>query len=595
MVSKRLQAIRTLMLQHGMDAYLVPTSDFHASEYIAEHSQARRFLSGFTGSAGTLVVLNCEAGLWTDGRYFLQAERELNGSGISLYRMGEDGVPTIGEFLKEKLPEGGVLGLDGRTVDAGFCEALRDTVGQAGLRINYEHDLAGDVWENRPPLPSAPAFLLEQRYAGVSSAQKLMELRQEMARKGASVHVLTTLDDIAWLFNIRGADVEFTPVLLAYAVIEKECAYLFADENKLNDEIRTALAEVNTQILPYDDLYEFVSRYGKEDRVLICKKRVNYALYTVLSGCAGIIDADNPTTLKKAIKNTVEIENMRSVHVQDGIAVTKFIYWIKTHAGKEEIDEASAAKQMDAYRMERPGCIGPSFGTIAGYGENAAIVHYHAAEEGSRKIQPEGMLLLDSGGQYFGGTTDITRTIVLGTVPPEQKHAFTLVLQGMLRLMNLRFPYGCRGNNLDAVARAPLWAQHMNYNHGTGHGVGYMLCIHEQPNAFRYRQIPNEEACVLEPGMLTSDEPGIYVAGKYGIRTENLILCKEAELNEFGRFLCFETLTLTPIDLDAVDSSLLSPQEKQWLNEYHARVYETIAPYLTEDEKTWLFKATQPV
>lgn len=595
MIKERLDALRARMREHEMDAYLVPTSDFHASEYIAEYFQTRRYLSGFTGSAGTLVILPGEAGLWTDGRYFLQAARELEGSGITLYRMGEDGVPTVGEFLFNKLSRGGTLGLDGRTVDAEFCEELQSLFGGDRLCIIGEHDIAGDIWEDRPSLPSAPAFLLEPQYAGVPCSEKLSGLRREMARHDATVHVLTALDDIAWLFNIRGSDVAYTPVLLSYAVIERECAYLFTDGTKLNSNIREALNAVGAQVLPYDEVYAFVRKYGEEDRVLLCKKRVNYALFSQFIDRTEILDADNPTMLKKAVKNAQEIENLRDVHVQDGVAVTKLIYWLKTHAGKKALDEAAVASRMDALRSERPGCIGPSFSTIAGYGANAAIVHYHAAEAGSATILPEGMLLLDSGGQYYGGTTDITRTIALGPVPAEQKRAFTLVLKGMLRLANVHFPYGCRGYHLDAIARSPLWAQGFDYNHGTGHGVGYMLCIHEPPNAFRYRQVRTDEACVFEPGMLTSDEPGVYVEGRFGVRTENLILCCEAEKNGFGRFLKFETLTLAPIDRDAIEPDLLDVQERGWLNDYHTRVFEALGPLLTMEERYWLSEATKPV
>ncbi len=595
MVTDRLNVLRARMREHGMDAYLVPTSDFHASEYIAEHFQTRRYLSGFTGSAGTLVVFSDEAGLWTDGRYFLQAARELDGSGVMLYRMGQEGVPAIGEFLLNKLPGGGTLGLDGRTVDAGFCEELQGLFENGKLRIIGDYDLAGEVWEDRPPLPSAPAFLLEQNYAGETCADKLCELRREMEKIGANVHVLTALDDIAWLFNLRGADVDYTPVLLAYAVIEPDRAYLFTDENKLDSGIKHALFKVQTQVLPYEEVYAFVRKYGKGDRALLSKKRVNYALYSLLLDRVEIVDADNPTMLKKAVKNEREIENLRAVHIQDGVAVTKFIYWIKKQVGKQPLDEAAAARRMDALRLERPGCIGQSFSTIAGYGANAAIVHYHAAEESSAAILPEGMLLLDSGGQYYGGTTDITRTIALGPVPAEQKRAFTLVLKGMLRLANMRFPYGCRGYHLDAIARSPLWQYGMEYNHGTGHGVGFMLCIHEPPNAFRYRQVRADEACVFEPGMLTSDEPGFYAEGKFGVRTENLILCREMEKNEYGRFLGFETLTLAPIDRDAIEIGLLDEQEKEWLNAYHTRVYEALAPLLDEEERRWLNEVVRPV
>jgi len=595
-IQKRLLALRAAMKKSGADAALFPTSDYHASEYVGEFFETRRYFSGFTGSAGTLAVLPGEAGLWTDGRYFIQAALELSGTGVTLYRIGDPGVPLVEDFLLEKLPRGGTLALDGKTVDAHWCEALLQKLAAKDISLSYDTDPADGVWEDRPALPGAPAWLLPLCYAGKPASEKLAAVRAEMEKCGADVHVLTTLDDIAWLFNLRGGDVLYTPVLLAYAVIEQKAAYLFADAKKLSAELSASLAECGVQVLPYGGIYQFVEKYTRRNRVLLNKRRVNYALYEILRGHALLVNGENPTTPMKAVKNEAEAENFRRAHVKDGAAVTKLIYWLKTHDWKEPLTELDAARHMDALRRGQEGCIDLSFTTIPAYGPHAAINHYHATEENCIPLQPRGFFLLDSGGQYYEGTTDITRTVALGPLTDEEKRHFTLVLKSMLRLSHARFPYGCTGQALDAIAREPIWAEGLNYNHGTGHGIGYLLCVHEGPNSFRYRQLPGrEEPCVFEPGMVTSVEPGIYVENSHGIRTENLALCREARTTDFGRFLEFETLTLAPIDLDAVDETMLLPEEKEWLNAYHRRVYDEISPLLTPDERAFLKQATRSI
>lgn len=592
----RLDALRRAMREDGFDAVLFPTSDYHASEYIGEFFEARRYFSGFTGSAGTLVVLPDSAGLWTDGRYFIQAALELAGSGVTLYKIGEPDVPLVEDFLLENLPQGGALALDGRTVDAYWCEALCEKLGAKGIRLRVDTDPADGVWENRPALSDAPAWLLPPEYAGKPAEEKLAAVRTHMQMHNACAHVLTTLDDIAWLFNLRGGDVLYTPVLLSYAVIEQEAAYLFADAKKLSGELQQSLFHCGVTMLPYNDVYAFVGKYDKADRVLVSPRRLNYALYRLLRERACIVDAENPTALMKAVKNHVEAENLRRAHIKDGAAVTRLIHWLKTYDWAQPLTEPDVARRMDGLRRELDGCLDLSFTTIAAYGANAAMAHYHAGEENCARLEPKGLFLLDSGGQYYEGTTDITRTVALGPITQEERRHFTLVLKSMLRLSYARFPYGCTGQALDAIAREPIWAACINYNHGTGHGVGYLLGVHEGPNSFRYRQLPGrEEPCVFEPGMFTSIEPGIYVEGSHGIRTENLALCREACVTPFGRFLEFETLTLAPIDLDAVDEALLLPEEKGWLNAYHRRVYETLSPLLNADERAFLKQATREI
>lgn len=595
MIAERLSRLRALMQQKGVGAYYVPTADFHLSEYVNPYFKSRQYLTGFTGSAGTLVVTMDEAALWVDGRYFIQAEEQLSGTPVKLMKMGEEGVPSVLEYLS-KLPEGTVIGLDGRTVSAAMALRMEKTLSTRNITLEPDMDLVGDIWPDRPPLPNAPVYVLGVDSVGVSAADKIADIRRVLVEKDADAHVLCTLDDIAWLFNLRGGDVECNPVFLSYAIIERDAAYIFADKSKFHACVQEYLRQLNVTLLPYNDIYEFASKYDEGDAILLSTASVNYTLYDKLYDKAIIIDEENPEQLKKAIKNPVEIENMRKAHIKDGLAVTRFMRWVKENVGKEPISELSAAAKMDSLRLETEGNLGRSFSTISAYGPHAALPHYAPTEESNLAVEPRGFLLMDSGGQYYEGTTDITRTIAVGLLTDTEKKHFALVLRSMLRLANARFLYGCRGLNLDILARGPLWDEGLDFKHGTGHGIGYLLNVHEAPNGFRWKIVPERvDSCVFEEGMITSDEPGIYIEGSHGIRTENLIVCRKGEKNEYGQFMYFETLTMAPIDLDAIDPSYLNDAEKQQLNDYHRLVYEKLSPYMDDGEREWLRKYTRAI
>ncbi len=595
MIAERLSRLRALMQQKGAGAYYVPTADFHLSEYVNPYFKSRQYLTGFTGSAGTLVVTMDEAALWVDGRYFIQAEEQLSGAPVKLMKMGEEGVPSVLEYLS-KLPEGAVIGLDGRTVSAAMALLMEKTLSTRNITLEPDMDLVGDIWPDRPPLPNAPVYVLGVDSVGVSAADKIADIRRVLVEKDADAHVLCTLDDIAWLFNLRGGDVECNPVFLSYAIIERDAAYIFADKSKFHACVQEYLRQLNVTLLPYNDIYEFASKYDEGDAILLSTASVNYTLYDKLYDKAIIIDEENPEQLKKAIKNPVEIENMRKAHIKDGLAVMRFMRWVKENVGKEPISELSAAAKMDSLRLETEGNLGRSFSTISAYGPHAALPHYAPTEESNLAVEPRGFLLMDSGGQYYEGTTDITRTIAVGPLTDTEKKHFALVLRSMLRLANARFLYGCRGLNLDILARGPLWDEGLDFKHGTGHGIGYLLNVHEAPNGFRWKIVPERvDSCVFEEGMITSDEPGIYIEGSHGIRTENLIVCRKGEKNEYGQFMYFETLTMAPIDLDAIDPSYLNDTEKQQLNDYHKLVYEKLSPYMDDGEREWLRKYTRAI
>ncbi|MDF2610931.1 MAG: peptidase family [Lachnospiraceae bacterium] len=595
MIADRIQYLKALMAEHHMDAYIIPTSDFHESEYVGEYFKARKFMSGFTGSAGTLVVTLEEAGLWTDGRYFIQAARQLEGSGITLYKMGEEGIPTIAEFLSDKLKEDGILGFDGRVINTKFGQNLLGKLAGKNVKIIYDKDLVDMVWTDRPSLSTEPAFLLDIKYAGKMAADKLKDLRKAIHDKGATTHILTSLDDIAWLFNIRGNDIIHTPVVLSYAVITMDQAYLFIDETKLNTEIISQLTTNGVILKAYEDIYEFVKTLSKDEVILLDSNKVNYSIYHNL-GDVKIVDATNPTILMKATKNPVEIANLRKAHMKDGVAVTKFMYWVKNNVGKIPMTEISASDYLENCRKAQDGYLDLSFETICAYQANAAMMHYSATEDNNAELKPEGLLLVDSGGHYYEGSTDITRTIALGPVKEEQKMHFTAVLRSMLNLSNAKFLYGCIGLNLDILARGPIWDMNLDYKCGTGHGIGYLLNVHEAPNGFRWKKVPErDDSSVLEEGMVTTNEPGIYVEGSHGIRTENEIVCQKGEKNEYGQFMYFETNTFAPIDLDAIDVAYLTLIDKKRLNQYHAQVYEKLSPYLSEEEREWLKVYTREI
>ena len=595
-IKERLTALRALMQEKGMDVYMIPTDDFHASEYVGAYFACRKYITGFTGSAGTAVVTKDMAGLWTDGRYFIQAEQQLEGSTVELFKMGEPGVPTVHEFLEKTLQEGQCLGFDGRTVGAKEAEQLEAALGKKGVKISCAEDLVGMIWNDRPELSCEPVKELDVQWAGKSRQEKCADIRSEMEKKQADVFLLTSLDDIAWLLNIRGGDVPCNPVVLSYLAMTQKEIVLFANEKAFSEEVTASLAVDGVTLKPYDAVYEYASEISADQTVLLCKEKANSRLVTSIPSGVKILDEENLTLLPKAIKNAVEVENMRKAHIKDGVAVTKFIYWLKQNVGKMEITELSAGEYLNQLRYQQENNMGLSFEPIISYGEHAAINHYSATPETDIPIEAKGLVLADTGGQYLEGTTDITRTIVVGPLTDDQKKYFTAVLRGTLNLAAAKFRYGCRGINLDYLARGPLWELGQDYNHGTGHGVGYYLNVHEAPNGIRWRIVPERnDSAVLEEGMITSDEPGYYVEGEYGIRHENLILCKKAEKNEWGQFMCFEHLTMVPFDLDGIVPEQMSERERQLLNDYHAEVYEKIAPFLEDEERAWLKEATRAI
>lgn len=598
MVKKRLKALRSAMKEAGIHCYIIPTSDFHNSEYVSEHFMVRKYFSGFSGSAGTLVVQEEKAALFTDGRYFIQAEKELEGSDIVLMKIGEPEVPTLTEYVERELKEGGTIGFDGRVMTAGDGTVFEEITARKGGNLIWNRDLADNIWTDRPALPATQVYVLQKEYSGESMADKLMRLRTAMEKEKCDTHVLTTLDDIAWLFNLRANDVESCPVFLSYAIITHAETILFAGESAFDETVRSYLEENGVVLKSYESFYDNVRRLISEGglgKLLLCESRISYRLKKELEGAA-ILDRQNPTSFMKSVKNETEQENIRKAHLMDGIAVTKFMYWLKKNVGKIPMDELSAAAYLEELRAENKSFLEPSFSTICAYGANGAIIHYSATKEQFAEIKPEGMLMVDSGGHYYEGSTDITRTFVLGEITEEMKAHFTLVVKAMLRLRNAKFLYGAKGINLDILAREALWEQGLDYKHGTGHGVGYLLSVHEGPNSFRFRQVPgNGDDWCFEEGMVTSDEPGIYIEGSHGIRIENELLCRKGEKNGYGQFMYFENLTYVPIDLDGIDTSFMEDRDIDRLNAYHREVYEKLSPYFENELLVWLKEATRKI
>ncbi len=591
----KLEKLRNLMKENGIDYYVIPTDDFHASEYVGAYFETRSWLSGFTGSAGTLLVGHDFAGLWTDGRYFLQASGQLEGTGIDLMKMGVEGVPTLTEYLAEHLNENMTLGFDGRCLSASFMEELEAALGNTKIQIVYEKDLVGEIWEERPELSKKPAWFLEDENCGASFAEKLATIRDEMKKKDAKSLLLTSLDDIAWLFNMRGDDIAFNPVVLSFCIITEKEVRLFIQKGSLNAEQEMALTASDVVLDDYLNVYDYVKTLQVAS-VWVNDQKTSYALMENIPAGVRLIKGMTPVAYTKCVKNAKEQENVRAAHLKDGVAMTKFMCWLKQNAGKVEMTEISIGECVKAFRQAQKGFVEESFTTIAGYGPHGAIIHYSATAESNAKINPEGLLLVDSGGQYLEGTTDITRTFAMGPVTDEEKRHFTTVLKGNLRLGAVKFKEGCTGENLDMVARQPLWEEGLDYNHGTGHGIGFVLNVHEVPARINWKGRPGYgENDPFKPGMIVSNEPGFYKEGAHGVRLENLILCQEAEATEYGRFLNFETLTIVPFDLDAVDVTLLDSKEKQLLNDYHSRVYNELSAYMTEEELTWLKTATRAI
>lgn len=592
-INDKLNALRKLMNEKNIDVYIVPSADNHQSEYVGEHFKSRAFITGFTGSAGTAIITQDEAGLWTDGRYFIQAEKELSGTGIKLYKIGNSGVPTIDEYLENTLPINGTLGFDGRVI--AMTEGIRyaQKFSHKNITIEEHYDLIDYIWKDRPELPKHPAFLLKENFSGESTASKLERVRNEMKNLGATTHLLITLDDIAWLFNFRGRDVLYTPVVLSYAVVMLDCVHLFIDSSKLSSGILSALAKNNVILHSYNDVYDFVSNLDSDEVILLDPTRLNYALYNCVPKNIKIIKATNPCILMKAIKNEVEIENIKIAHIKDAVAHTKFLYWLKTNFENEIITELSASDKLEEFRGEQEHFLWPSFEPISAYGPHAAMCHYSSSKETNCQLKPGTFYLTDTGGNYMEGSTDITRTIALGEISQELKTHFTNVLRGNLALANAKFLQGCTGQNLDILARQYLWDMNLNFNHGTGHGIGYLLSIHEAPCRISWQQ--GEKSIPLQNGMILSNEPGIYVENSHGIRLENELLIRKGTKNEYGQFLNFEVITYVPFDLDAIDASLMREDEKELLNSYHHRVYDIVSPHLTKDEAEWLKYYTRKI
>lgn len=593
-IKERIEKLRRLMADRKIDMYVIPTADFHQSEYVGEHFKARKFITGFSGSQGTAVITKDDARLWTDGRYFLQASQQLEGTGVLLMKMGNPGVPTICEYIKEALPQNAVLGFDGRVVSMSEGVGYYDIVDAKGGKIVYDCDLIDEIWTDRPPLSKEPAFYLDIKYTGETTESKLKRVREAMKKAGANKHILTTLDDICWILNVRGNDIEFFPLLLSYAVITMDKMELYIDETKLDDKIKTAFAKDNVIIHPYNDIYEDIKKLNHDDVVLLDSGRINYALYNNIPPKVKKVDERNPEILFKAVKNDVEIENIRKAQLKDGVAHVRFMKWLKENVGKIKITELSASAKLDEFREQMGNFIRPSFEPIVAFAQHGAIIHYSATEETDVEIKPGCFLLTDTGAGFYEGSTDITRTYALGDVPAIMKEHFTLVLISNLRLGVARFKYGVNSTNVDIITRTPFWERDLDYNHGTGHGVGYLLNIHEGPSGIRWRSMPMDNQ-PFEAGMVITDEPGLYIDGSHGIRLENELLVVNGTKNEYGQFMHFEPITFIPMDLDAVDKSIMTAEDVKLLNDYHKAVYEKLSPMLNDEEKEWLKKYTREI
>lgn len=590
-INEKLSKLRKLMKEKGITAYIVNTADPHQSEYVAESYKGRVWISGFNGSAGTVVITEDEVILWTDGRYFIQAENQLEGSEYKLYKMATPGYPTYTEWLRDTLKSGEAIGFDGKVFAQESVEHLQRNFKGKQIKLIDEYDLVGEIWEDRPAMPKGEAFIHELKYTGKTSEEKVKEVREEMKKQNIDYFLLGSLDDIAWLYNIRGKDVASSPVVISYALISKNDVYLFVDKDKINKEVEFFLKENKIEIKEYEDVVNHMSNIEKDSRVLLDKQRINRWLYKAIPEGCKIINGTDITTNLKALKNPTEIENQRNAYLKDGVAITKFLYWLDKSVGNIEVSEISAEEKLLSFREEQEGFIEPSFATISAYKANAAMMHYSASETSNAILKKEGLYLVDSGGQYFDGTTDITRTVALGPITAEEKKDFTLTLKGHINLVNARFLHGATGHSLDVLARQPLWQEGIDYKCGTGHGIGFLLNVHEGPH--RIATVAN--SVVLEKGMVVSVEPGVYKAGSHGIRLENIVVVDEDIKTDSGQFMKFETLSFVPLDLEAIDVKLLSESERIWLNEYHKEVYNKLSSHLNEEEKGWLKERTKSI
>jgi len=588
-IKSRIESLRSLMKERSIDAFIIPSSDNHGSEYVSDYFRVRQWISGFTGSAGTVVITEKEAHLWVDGRYFLQGEQQIQGTEYILERMGEPGVKTYTQWICDNVKSGDTVSFNGKVFTVSQLHDLEEAFEEKGIKTKPEEDIFDIIWKDRPTMPNNKIFIHEDSYAGKTVEEKLTLVKEEMKNINVNNLLLASLDDIAWLLNLRGGDVECNPVFLSYFLISDDKYILYVDKEKLNEKIINLLSSKSISIKDYNDIVSDLKLI--KGNITFDPSKTNVWLKESINKEVNTIEKRNITTDLKARKNSVELKNIENAHIKDGIAMVKFIKWVKENVNNEEITEISAAEKLKKLRAEGEEFIDISFDTIAGYGPHGAIIHYKASEESSLKLQPKGLFLVDSGAQYLDGTTDITRTIALGELTEEEKEDYTLVLKGHLNLSTAIFLEGTPGCSLDVLARRALWSKGLDFKHGTGHGVGYLLNVHEGPQGIRRELNP----IALEEGMIVSNEPGVYKADKHGVRIENLIAVQEKEKNDFGKFMCFKDLTLCPYELDAINISLLNEDEKSWLNDYHKKVLEKLSPYLLEDEVLWLRNATKEI
>lgn len=589
-IKERMHALRMTFPPNYIKAFIIPSTDPHLSEYVAPHWMSREWISGFTGSAGTVVVLMNEAGLWTDSRYFLQAAKELEGSGITLYKEMLPETPSITKYLSQKLKPGESVSIDGKMFSVQQVEQMKEELAAYSLQVDLFGDPLKRIWKDRPSIPNSSAFVYDIEYAGKSCEEKVAAIRAELTKKGAYALFLSALDEIAWTLNLRGNDVHCNPVVVSYLLITQDDVIYFISPEKVTKEVNEYLKEQHVKLKNYDEVETYLNTFTGRN-ILIDPKKTNFAIYSAINPKCNIIRGESPVALLKAIRNEQEIAGIHAAMQRDGVALVKFLKWLEEAVPSGKETELSVDRKLHEFRAAQPLYMGESFDTIAGYKEHGAIVHYSATPESDVPLQPKGFLLLDSGAQYLDGTTDITRTIALGELTEEEKTDYTLILKGHIALAMAKFPVGTRGAQLDVLARMPIWKYGMNFLHGTGHGVGHFLSVHEGPQSIRM----NENPVVLQPGMVTSNEPGVYKAGSHGIRTENLTLvCKDKE-GMFGDYLKFETITLCPICKKGIVKEMLTNEEIEWLNNYHQIVYEKLSPNLNEEEKVWLQEATASI
>jgi Xaa-Pro aminopeptidase len=587
---ERLAKIRAAMSSQGIDAYIIPSSDPHISEYLPERYKCIAWVSGFTGSAGTLVITQDFAGLWTDARYFVQANEQLEGTGFELVKLKTQGAAEYADWLGEKLPEGALVAFDGNLASLLVAQTVKNTLKPLQINVNGHVDLLTAIWENRPALPQVKAFLLDEATTGQSTESKLAAVRHILAKSRTESHFISSLDDVAWLLNIRGQDVPCNPVVLSFVYVSQEKAILFVADGKLSSEDIATLYRQGVEIANYTEAYDFVKDITSKS-ILIDPKRTCFAIYDSIPSAVKIIEKINPSTSLKAIKNEVEIDHIRQTMANDGVAMTKFFKWLEESLGQEELSELSIAEKLRGFRAEQEGFVDVSFTTIAGYLDHGALPHYSATEASNYTLKAEGLLLVDSGGQYKTGTTDITRVVSLGNITQEEKDDYTIVLKGTIEGSQAIFPVGSKGYQIDAITRRPMWATLRNYGHGTGHGIGFFLNVHEGPHVFN----PTPTDIAIEEGMITSIEPGLYREGKHGIRIENLVLAKKHDNSIFGDFMNFETLTICYIDTDLVNRDLLAQEHIDWLNQYNQFVFDKLASQLNSAEAGWLANKTKAI